>query len=140
MFANERRPLPVLTPRLQRLFGQVVRFAISGGLAFALDAGILTGLVKLGVPALAARVVSISAAIVFTWLMNRRHTFAVQAAPTFREFAHYVAISLVGALINYTVFSGAVLLHAPLLIGLAAGTACGMVFNFVRYRALMDGR
>ena len=86
------------------------------------------------------RIGSIGVAIVFTWLMNRRLTFKVEAPPSWAEFAHYVAISLMGALINYVVFSAAALAKAPLLLAMALGTVCAMGFNFVRYRALLASR
>jgi putative flippase GtrA len=124
--------------RVWQLAGQLARFGIVGGLAFGIDAVILAGLVELGLTPFVGRIGSIAVAIVFTWLMNRRLTFKVEAPPSWREFAHYVAISLMGASINYLVFSAATLGKAPMLLALALGTACAMGFNFVRYRALLS--
>jgi putative flippase GtrA len=126
--------------RVGQLAGQVFRFGMIGGLAFGIDAAVLSGLVALGLTPFVGRIGSIGVAIVFTWLMNRRLTFKVEAPPSWTEFGHYVAISLMGASINYLVFSAATLAKAPMLLALALGTACAMGFNFVRYRALLASR
>lgn len=126
--------------RLRRLAGEIVRFGMIGGVAFAIDATVLSGLTWLGLTPFLGRLGSIAIAIGFTWMMNRWHTFKVEAPPSWPEFGRYVAISLIGAGVNYVVFSAATLAGAPMLLALATGTGCAMGFNFVRYRALLSPR
>lgn len=45
-------------------------------------------------------------------------------------------ISLASIAINYALFTGLVLLHAP-IIAAAVGTAIAAIFNFLRYRTLL---
>jgi putative flippase GtrA len=122
------------------LVGQVLRFGIVGGLGFILDAGILRTLVYFGASPFASRIASLAAAVTFTWILNRSMTFAARKPPSWREFGAYVLSSLLGLLINYGLYSGAVLLHLPLLMALAIGTIAGSVFNFFRYRVLLSDK
>ena len=122
------------------LVGQVLRFAMVGGLGFLVDAAILQSLVHLGVRAVLARVASIAVAVVVTWVLNRNLTFAARRPPSWSEFGAYLLNSLVGMLVNYGLFSAAMLLHAPLMAALAIGTVAGAVFNFIRYRRLLSER
>jgi putative flippase GtrA len=135
----------IVTPLLSLLrqpgpTGQVLRFAIVGGLAFLLDAAILQTLVGLGFGPVAGRVFSLSAAVTATWLLNRTLTFTTPRRPSWREFAHYVLVSLIGMLINYAVYSAGIFLHVPLLVALAIGTIAGATFNFFRYRQLLGAK
>lgn len=126
------RLLQTLPPWLE----QVCVFALVGGLAFVLDTTILLTLTHFGVPPLAARLVSMAFAVVFTWQMNRRLTFKLKTPPTLAEFGCYVVISLTSLLINYAIFS--VLQHfTPLVAATAVGTIVAATYNFFRYRALM---
>jgi putative flippase GtrA len=115
---------------------EVLRFLVVGGSAFLVDAGILSLMARLGLPPLAARAVSISVALVFTWQMHRRLTFKVATPATFREFRRYVAISLVSIVMNYAVFSVMQTVMPPIAAA-AVGTIVAAVYNFFRYRALM---
>ncbi len=93
--------------------------------------------VRAGASPYTGRIVSLAAAIVYTWWLNRRLTFATVAPPTWREFGQYVVVSLAGALINYAIYSAALALGAPLWLGFVLGTGIAAVFNFLRYRALL---
>ncbi|WP_293678081.1 GtrA family protein [uncultured Phenylobacterium sp.] len=124
--------------RLHGLAPQVASFAISGGLAFLVDGGVLWALTAASVPPLIGRVFSIFVAIVCTWVFNRSLTFRTTSGPSFAEFGKYLAISLAGSAINYTIFSIVVLLGAHLVVGLVLGTVVAATFNFVRYRKLLD--
>jgi putative flippase GtrA len=84
---------------------EVLRFLVVGGSAFLVDAAILSLMARLGLPPFAARAVSISVALVFTWQMHRRLTFKVGTPATFVEFRRYVGISLVSIVQNYAIFS-----------------------------------
>jgi putative flippase GtrA len=120
--------------------GQVLRFAIVGLLAFVVDAAFLQALVMMGAGPVIARIFSLSAAVTFTWLLNRNLTFTTSVRPSWREFAHYVLVSLLGMLINYVVYSMAIFLHVPLIAALALGTVAGATFNFFRYRQLLGAK
>ena len=90
-----------------------------GGFAFGVDAVNLLLAEKLGAPPLIARTISISAAIVVTWVLNRApdlpHLLAALLASN--EFYRYVVASLFGAAFNYSAF----VIVSHLGVGLGAG-------------------
>lgn len=122
------------------VLGQVMRFTLVGGLGFLLDAGILKTLVYLGALPMVGRVASLAAAVTLTWVLNRSLTFSARKAPSWAEFARYLVSSLIGLMINFGLYSGAILLRVPLLLALAIGTIGGSVFNFLRYRVLLSDK
>ncbi len=123
-----------------RLRRESSRFAVIGSVGFLVDAAVLTGLVSaLDWGLYEARAVSFSLAVSVTWYLNRRYTFADRiSADRKREYARYVAIQIVGALINLgvyvTVARAAPAFAAYPVIPLAAGSAVAMVFNFMASR------
>jgi putative flippase GtrA len=123
--------------RLDGLLGEIGRFGIVGGLAFGLDAAVLALIIHLGASPYTARGVSVAAAIVFTWWLNRQLTFRTAAPSSWAEFRGYVLQSLFGAGVNYAVYATALYLGTGTLIALIFGTGTASAFNFVRYRKLL---
>jgi len=109
------------------------RFAVVGAIGFAVDAGVLTVLLRVAAlgPYL-ARVVSFGTAVVCTYLLNSSWTFAVRDR---RVFLPYLSVQLIGVLINYCAYAAAVWMtrgsgpSGP-LIGLAIGSALALVWNY----------
>lgn len=111
-------------------------FLLVGAVGFLVDAAILTTL--LWTTALApwqARICSFLPAVLVTWLLNRRHTFAgrgLQRAPV--EAIAYLAIQTVGAGINFATFILCLAwmpqLRMLAFIPLAAGSAVALLFNY----------
>ncbi len=120
------------TPFFRRLPG----FAVVGAVGFIVDAGLLTTLISgFGMNHYAARAVSFTAAVSVTWYLNRRWVFDRKAvAMTPGEYSAYVAVQVIGALINLLVFVLLIELRPQLLdlpvIPLAIGAAAGLLFNF----------
>ena len=120
---------------------QFLRFCVAGTVGFVIDAGILQMLVVgAHVNPYAARVVSFLAAASATWLINRRYTFAVSHKPTRSEWRRYVSLMLLGALVNYGVFSLSIafwpLAQAQPWLGVAFGSIAGMGLNFATSRLM----
>lgn len=121
-------------------------FGIAGAAGFVVDTAVLYALVDLLNP-YGARLVSFVAAVFTTWLINRNFAFAQQAAgvPLWREFVNYFLAMLTGGVVNYGVYAAMVatipVVAAEPVIGLAAGTLCGMVANFLLAdRVVFNGR
>lgn len=121
---------------------QFLRFALVGVIGFVLDSGILTVLVSiLGLNPYGARVISFTAAVLGTWLINRRWTFGerqLTRASMGSEYMRYMAVQILGAASNLCIFVFALrrdpsLLRYP-VIPLALGAAAGLVVNFVGSR------
>jgi putative flippase GtrA len=117
---------------------QILLFAISGVLGFAVDAGIVQFLVReLAVNPYGARVVSFLAAATTTWSFNRRYTFAehASAGSRRRELLRYLVAMALGFALNYGAYALCVLAW-PLVrqwpaIGVAIGSIAGAVVNFL---------
>lgn len=123
---------------IRDLGGQAARFAVVGGLAATLDFAILGIIVEAGGSRYAGRIVSVAIGLVFTWALNRRLTFATPAPPTWGEFARYAAVAMTGIALNLTVYWLTLGAGMPLWLAFALGTGLAAVFNFFRYRALLD--
>lgn len=122
-----------------------LRFAISGVLAFVIDAGIVQCLVSLSAanPYL-ARAVSFLAAVLFTWQFNRRYTFVPpEGLAWWREGLQYLGTQVGGFALNYATYSVIVLASATVyrfpVIGVAAGSLAGMLANYFSARRLVFG-
>lgn len=119
---------------------RIVRFVGVGGLAFALDAGLVFAMVHLGLDKYLSRALSLFVAVLFTYVLNRQSTFAAEGWPSLQEVAAYIAASLIGLLINYVVFVGASWLKFPLLLAMAAGTLVASTFNFLAYGKIFKSK
>jgi putative flippase GtrA len=112
-------------------------FLISGGIAFAVDALILKLLTgALGVGPIAARLGSISIAMVAGWLAHRRLTFAVSAKPSLPEFLRYAGVAWTAAALNYGLFVLILLLRPRTdpLVALVISSLGAMAFAYIGMR------
>ncbi|MGH8564899.1 MAG: GtrA family protein [Gammaproteobacteria bacterium] len=116
--------------------GRFLRFGLVGTAGFVVDAAALTAAMAwLGLGPYGARVVSYLAAATVTWAMNRRFTFAgADPRHPAAQWRRFVAANSVGALVNYGTYA-ALLAFVPLVaarpvLGVAAGSVAGLVFNF----------
>jgi putative flippase GtrA len=121
-------------------------FVVVGAVGFLIDAGLLAALTHgAGWSPWLARVPSFLTAVVATWLLNRRMTFAGRGLQSRSlEAIGYGTIQVCGALINLAVF-GFCLARFPQLAALplipfAAGAGVAMIFNYVAANRLLYSR
>jgi putative flippase GtrA len=113
-------------------------------IGFVVDAGGAQALVSWGDwNAYYARVLSIPVAATATWLWNRWQTFANQDSGRglFSEWAHWMALMGVGALVNYATYAVLLMLF-PMLhrwpaIATAGGSVVAALFNFSTARLML---
>jgi putative flippase GtrA len=123
--------------------GRFMRFAVVGATGFFVDAALLSVLISQGLGVYSARLASFPAAVTWTWLLNRLWGFRDDRTHrATREWARYVAVQTFGALVNFLVYS--VLLASIFnertelaIYALAAGSAAGMIVNYVGAAALV---
>lgn len=114
-------------------------FLASGGLAFAVDAGVLALLTRgLSLDPYSARVVAIASAIVVGWLAHRRLTFAMPTPPSLGEFLHYAALQWTSIAVNFALYAGLIAL-LPRLDPLAALVLASVVAMVVSYLGMRFG-
>jgi putative flippase GtrA len=124
-----------------------MRFFIVGAAGFMADALILLALTEVAVAEpIAARAVSFSSALMLTWVMNRRWTFGSQARgwrALGSELVRYAAIQMTGGGVNLIIFSAIAAFFgggpAELVIALAAGSAAGLLINYLGAERLVFG-
>lgn len=133
---------PAVEPARTRL-GRLVSFAFAGGAGFIVDLAVLRGLIELaGLGPFAARIPAIGAAMLTTWLINRTFTFGASGRTVGNEAARYVTVAIIGAVLNYLIYS-AVLLATPdwFLPEMATfvAVACVTVFSYLGYSRFVFG-
>lgn len=107
-------------------------FALAGLLALTTDGLILEGLTGAGWDPLLARPLAIAVAMIVSWLVNRRVTFAVPGRPSLREYVRFAGVSWSAQAVNYLVF-GAILIARPVTAPLVALVLASLVAMFVSY-------
>jgi putative flippase GtrA len=116
---------------------QFLKFSFVGGVGFVIDAGTFTILTKLaGLDLVTGRVIS---SLVFgmtsTYLLNRYLTFSGQRSGSiFSEYLRFAAANIIGNSLNIgthaLLVENLALFHRLPILGIVAGTAVGLVFNF----------
>lgn len=112
-------------------------FVLSGGLAFAVDAGTLWLLTRFaGLDPYSARLAAIATAMVTAFFAHRRLTFAMTTPPTLAELARFLAVAWSASAVNYGLYALLLLARpatAPLL-ALVAATVVSMAVSYVGMR------
>ncbi len=125
-----------------------VRFLAVGAGGLMVDMGVFHMLVTTGGQApLAARVVSIGVATLFTWALNRSMTFGASGRRRREEIARYALVTVGAQGFNYAVFAllvTTVLASMPKL-ALLAGSGMAAVFSYLghslfSFAPVMPGR
>ena len=127
----------------EHLFGQIVRFGVVGALNTVVDFAILNLLYHVvGWPLLVSNTISVSVAIVNSFLWNRYWTFSARRSGGWHQQAlAFLLVSLTGLLINdagiwilNTTWGGTSVLDINLQK--AGASIISLVWNFVGYRLL----
>jgi putative flippase GtrA len=120
----------------RRIHNQFFLFALSGLAGFIVDASIVWILTKHSINAIPAQGVAFFAAVLVTWILNRKITFARHASHKWqRELMHYVAANSVGATVTNGVYVFLILntdfFNRSPVFAVAVGALAGLIFNFV---------
>lgn len=122
---------------VHRSFRRWGGFLVSGTVAAVVDAGITTALIRYAaLDPFTARLFAILVAMMVAWLMHRRVTFNVAAAPTWQEFIRFIAVAWSANLLNYALYSAIMLFRPATLPVLAVVVATGVaaVFSYAGFR------
>ena len=112
-----------------------LRFVLIGGLGFLVDAGLLLALIGAGLDPFLSRLVSIGAAMLITWRLNRVLTFGASHDGAVREGLRYLTVAVSVALLNYGIYAGILLVFqsCPPLLATAISTGTCMLVSFAGY-------
>lgn len=86
-------------------FDQIVKFAVTGLIGFSVDSGLLYVLIQTGLTPYTSRAVSIPAAMLTTWVINRTWSFQPSDMRWYVELTKYMGVAGFAALINYGVYA-----------------------------------
>lgn len=125
--------------------GRFLRFALIGGVAFFIDAGLLLLLLAAGLGPYLGRAISLVTAATFTWQGNRRYTFDApqrDGSGLFGEWAIYLVAMLFGGGVNYGVYA-LLIGFSPLfatwpVLAVAVSTGVSMLVNFASARWILQ--
>lgn len=126
---------------MRRLATQFGRFLVVGGVAFAIDyGGFLLLHTAIGAPYVLASAISLTLSVIVSYVLSVRFVFTVRERRNVPlEIALYVAITVVGILINQAVLLGCVAIVGMLPeVGKLVATAVVLVFNFGARKMLIE--
>lgn len=131
-------------PVSKALITRLASFAVAGGSGFVVDATVLTLLMKLTpLGPYSARIFAIAAAMTTTFLINRTVTFGKSGRHVVHEGARYGFVALIGAGLNYAIYS-ALLLAMPgvitPLMALVIAVGVVTVFSYLGYSRFVFNR
>lgn len=109
---------------------RIARFVLVGAIGLLIDAGLTHVLYRRGLGPLLARGPAIGTAMAFTWLANRRFTYAVPNRGSLGEVSRYVAVAGSAALLNYLFYMLLVDLSLSPMASVAAATACQVPLTY----------
>ncbi|GAB4357939.1 MAG: hypothetical protein Kow0026_18570 [Oricola sp.] len=128
----------------RRFLLRLASFAVAGGTGFIVDASVLTLLMRFTpLGPFSARIFAIAAAMLTTWIINRNVTFGKSGRHVVKEGARYGFVALIGAGLNYAIYSG-LLLAAPgvitPLMALVIAVGIVTVFSYLGYSRFVFNR
>ena len=123
-----------------KLFKQLFRFGIVGGLAFLIDSGVLFVLTEyLNVYYLVSSVISFIVSLIFNYILSILWVFDVKKKQTIKEISLFVILSVIGLGINQLVmYVGADILNIYYMICKIISTFIVMVYNFITRKIFIE--
>ena len=126
---------------MKKLIAQFAKFGVVGVIAFFIDYGLLALLTEaFGINYLISATISFTVSVVFNYIASMRYVFThKEDMSRRREFMIFVALSVVGLLINnLCMWAGVELLGIHYLITKIFATAVVMVWNFITRKIFLD--
>ena len=107
-------------------FAKFRRFLLVGILAAVVDIGGMSLLIEAGSPALLARGVSLPAAMLVAFWMNRTYTFGASGRSALDEVARYMVVNAAAGATSYGVFAGTLAAFPDTWPAIAAALGLGI--------------
>ena len=123
-----------------KLFKQLFRFGVVGGLAFLIDAGLLYILTEFcHIHYLISSVISFTVSLAFNYILSIIWVFDVKKKQTYKDVILFVVLSVIGLGINQLVmFLGVDLLHIYYMLCEVISTIIVMIYNFITRKIFIE--
>lgn len=123
-----------------KLFKQLFKFGIVGGLAFLIDYGIFTLLNQvLNVHYLIASAFSFSVSVIFNYILSIKWVFDVTKKQTTKDFIVFIVLSIIGLILNSIIMYISVdLINIHELISKIIATLIVMIYNFITRKIFVE--
>lgn len=106
--------------------GKLRRFILVGLIAAGVDIGGMQALILAGLDPLAARAISLPAAMLTAFILNRAYTFGASHRSPAEEMLRYGLVNAASAATSYGIFAGLIELVPGILPALAAAVGLGL--------------
>lgn len=125
---------------MKKLFKQIIRFGIVGGVAFLIDYSLLYVLTEyVGLYYLHSSIISFSVSLLFNYIASIKFVFNVSHKQTHKDLMLFVVLSVIGLGINQLVmYFSSDILNIYYMISKLGATAIVMVWNFVTRKYFID--
>ena len=123
-----------------KLFSQILRFGVVGGLAFLIDSSLLFVLTEyLHVYVLISSVISFIVSLIFNYILSIFWVFDVKKKQTWKEVLVFAILSTIGLGINQLVmYLGVEVFHIYYMICKILSTFIVMVYNFITRKIFIE--
>ena len=124
---------------MKKLINQILKFGVVGGIAFAIDYGILFLLAKvIGLNELISAAISFIVSLTFNYFLSTKWVFEAKKQ-TPKEVIIFVLLSVVGLGINEVlIYLGTKKLGIDVMIVKLFATAIVMVYNFITRKLIIE--
>ena len=124
---------------MKKLINQILKFGVVGGIAFAIDYGILFLLAKvIGLNELISAAISFIISLKFNYFLSTKWVFEAKKQ-TPKEVIIFVLLSVVGLGINEVlIYLGTKKLGIDVMIVKLFATAIVMVYNFITRKLILE--
>jgi len=116
----------------------IAKFIVAGGVGFVVDFSLLNLMLWFRFSPITGRLISFSAAVIFTFVINRNFTFR-NKGKLLTQFQSYIIGSLLGLCMNWVIYYFSLSYFSPQLSIFIASTLA-MIINFSFYRFVVFKR
>ena len=125
-----------------KLFQQIFKFGIVGGIAFVIDYGIMVILKELlGFSILISVAFGFAVSVIFNYIASIKWVFDVSKKQTIKEFSTFIILSIIGLIINqlimYIMVEKASIWY---MFSKIVSTIIVMVYNFITRKIFIEKR
>ena len=119
-----------------RIVRQFIWFSVAGVLGFLVEVGIIQVGISMSFGPILPRVISLPTAIWITFLVNKNLSFRTEAQNNRNHFFTYFICMLLGAALNFGLYTTAILFGMTPVACLAMAAAVTAIFNFLISRII----